>query len=154
MPVQACCKRASSHTGQAPARPATASSRPLANTPCLAPQDLLQRGLLREAAAARDTHSLAWVLATAKEFCVAVAYLHSMDVCHGDLKSSNVLLKAAAATAWDTRGFVAKVCVCVQWLGTGGCSVCLGRRLLSGPPPMPTHCPCRICCAHRCLTLA
>lgn len=52
---------------------------------------------------------LAWVLATAKELCTAVCYLHSMDVVHGDLKSSNVLLKAAAATAWDTRGFVAKV---------------------------------------------
>jgi hypothetical protein len=52
----------------------------------------------------------AWVLSTAKELCLAVAYLHSMDVVHGDLKSSNVLLKAAAATAADTRGFTAKVC--------------------------------------------
>jgi tRNA A-37 threonylcarbamoyl transferase component Bud32 len=40
---------------------------------------------------------------------MAVAYLHAMDVVHGDLKSSNVLLKAAAPSAWDTRGFVAKV---------------------------------------------
>lgn len=38
-----------------------------------------------------------------------MSYLHSMDVVHGDLKSSNVLLKAAALTSWDTRGFVAKV---------------------------------------------
>lgn len=38
-----------------------------------------------------------------------MCYLHSMDVVHGDLKSSNVLLKAAAATPWDSRGFVAKV---------------------------------------------
>jgi len=66
------------------------------------------------------------VLATAKEFCVAVAYLHSMDVVHGDLKSSNVLLKAAAVTAGDTRGFSAKVRAAAEaagraqqmWMGT------------------------------------
>lgn len=72
------------------------------------PQDLLQRGVLSHGALPEASH-LYWVLATAKEFCTAVAYLHSMDVVHGDLKSSNVLLKAAAATAWDSRGFVAKV---------------------------------------------
>jgi hypothetical protein len=71
-------------------------------------QDLLQRGVFSHGSLSGPAH-LCWVLATAKEFCTAVSYLHSMDVVHGDLKSSNVLLKAAAATAWDSRGFVAKV---------------------------------------------
>jgi serine/threonine protein kinase len=38
-----------------------------------------------------------------------VAYLHSMDVVHGDLKGTNVLLKGSAVTRHDGRGFVAKV---------------------------------------------
>lgn len=66
--------------------------------------------MFRQGALLGASH-LCWVLATAKEFCTAVSYLHSMDVVHGDLKSSNVLLKAAAVTAWDSRGFVAKVFV-------------------------------------------
>lgn len=71
---------------------------------------------------------LCWVLATAKEFCTAVSYLHSMDVVHGDLKSSNVLLKAAAVTNWDSRGFVAKVCLaaavveCPKHAAAGSCN--------------------------------
>lgn len=71
-------------------------------------QDVLQRGLFMDPACPGACQP-AWVLATAKEFCVAIAYLHTMDVVHGDLKSSNVLLKAAPLSAWDTRGFVAKV---------------------------------------------
>ncbi len=49
------------------------------------------------------------IIATAKEFCAAVAYLHSMGVVHGDLKSTNVLLRSSAITRWDPRGFAAKV---------------------------------------------
>lgn len=71
-------------------------------------QGALQQGLFKDPSCLNRCHPL-WVLITAKEFCVAVSYLHSMDVVHGDLKSSNVLLKAAAATAVDGRGFVAKV---------------------------------------------
>jgi serine/threonine protein kinase len=71
-------------------------------------QDLLQRGVISQGILPGACH-LCWVLATAKEFCTAVSYLHFMDVVHGDLKSSNVLLKAAAVTNWDSRGFVAKV---------------------------------------------
>lgn len=33
------------------------------------------------------------IIRTAKEVATAVAYLHAMDVVHGDLKSANVLLK-------------------------------------------------------------
>lgn len=83
---------------------------PAAWKPHLLPsQDLLQRGVFSQGTLPPSCHSC-WVLATAKEFCTAVAYLHSMDVVHGDLKSSNVLLKAAGVTPWDSRGFVAKVC--------------------------------------------
>eukprot|EP00775_Hariotina_reticulata_P005410 gene5410-5643_t len=71
-------------------------------------QEVLQRGAFMDPAVPGCCNP-AWVLSTAKELCVAVAYLHSMDVVHGDLKSSNVLLKAAATTAADTRGFTAKV---------------------------------------------
>lgn len=71
-------------------------------------QGVLQRGLFMDPTCASRCNALA-VLMTAKEFCTAVAYLHSMDVVHGDLKSSNVLLKAAATTPLDGRGFTAKV---------------------------------------------
>ncbi|KIZ05372.1 Serine/threonine-protein kinase HT1 [Monoraphidium neglectum] len=52
---------------------------------------------------------LDFVLATAKEVCAAVAYLHGCGVVHGDLKATNVLLKGAAATRHDGRGFCARV---------------------------------------------
>lgn len=71
-------------------------------------QGALQRGLFVDPQCPLRCNLL-WVLITAKEFCVAVAYLHAMDVVHGDLKSSNVLLKAAATTPLDGRGFQAKV---------------------------------------------
>jgi hypothetical protein len=36
-------------------------------------------------------------------------YLHSLGVLHGDVKGANVLLKTAAPTPYDGRGFVCKV---------------------------------------------
>ena len=49
------------------------------------------------------------VLLTAKEVATALAYLHSMRVVHGDLKSANVMLRGAPLTPTDDRGFEAKV---------------------------------------------
>lgn len=66
-----------------------------------------------------------FVLATAKEFCAAIAYLHSMDVVHGDLKSTNVLLKSAAKTKYDQRGFTAKAS---RWRWCKFCQSLLSMR--------------------------
>ena len=53
--------------------------------------------------AARDA-AAAW--ACLKDVAAGLAYLHSLGVLHGDLSTSNVLLRS---TASDPRGFVAKV---------------------------------------------
>ena len=49
---------------------------------------------------------LSCIIRTAKEVAGAMAYLHSMDMLHGDLTGSNILLCASDV---DERGFVAKV---------------------------------------------
>ena len=36
-------------------------------------------------------------------------YLHSIGIMHSDLKAANVLLKSAAVTQDDPRGFICKV---------------------------------------------
>jgi serine/threonine protein kinase len=46
------------------------------------------------------------ILATAKEIAGAMIYLHSVDILHGDLTGSNVLLSCSNG---DARGFSAKV---------------------------------------------
>ena len=50
-----------------------------------------------------------FIFRTAKEVAGAMAYLHSMDLLHGDLTGSNILLCASDV---DERGFIAKVNVC------------------------------------------
>ena len=47
-----------------------------------------------------------FILRTAKEVASAMAYLHSIDVLHGDLTGSNILLNSMDQ---DARGFVGKV---------------------------------------------
>ena len=37
-------------------------------------------------------------------------YLHSIGIMHSDLKAANVLLKSAAVTQDDPRGFICKAC--------------------------------------------
>ena len=44
---------------------------------------------------------------TAREIASGMAYLHNMDILHGDLTAGNILLSSADAT--DARGFTAKV---------------------------------------------
>jgi serine/threonine protein kinase len=64
------------------------------------------------AAATAATAAARWaaVLATAREVCSALAYLHgpAVRVAHGDVQPGNVLLRGAAQGRWDGgRGFVA-----------------------------------------------
>ena len=42
-------------------------------------------------------------------------YLHSLGVLHGDVKGANVLLRTAAPSPYDGRGFVckARACACM-----------------------------------------
>ncbi len=44
---------------------------------------------------------------TAREIASGMAYLHGMDILHGDLTAGNILLSSADAA--DARGFTAKV---------------------------------------------
>ena len=55
-----------------------------------------------------DEPDLAALLATASEVASAMTYLHSLDILHGDLTGSNILL-CSSTRPTDSRGFVAKV---------------------------------------------
>ena len=48
------------------------------------------------------------LLLTALELATALAYLHGVDIMHGDLTGGNVLLHSAPVTPTDPRGFVVK----------------------------------------------
>ena len=46
------------------------------------------------------------IVLTARDIASAMAYLHSLDIIHGDLKAQNVLLQTCEQ---DERGFICKV---------------------------------------------
>ncbi len=75
------------------------------------------------AGALPQTHVLMCLL----DIASAMAYLHSVGVLHGDLKSANVLLKS---TATDLRGYVCK-------LADFGCGA-VARCLLHARPCLPS----------------
>jgi len=49
------------------------------------------------------------LLLTALELAKALAYLHRLDIMHGDLTGGNVMLHSAPVTKQDPRGFTVKV---------------------------------------------
>jgi serine/threonine protein kinase len=53
------------------------------------------------------------VYATARDIACAMAYVHSKDIIHGDLRGDSLGL---ASSPQDQRGFIAKVSFCGVWL--------------------------------------
>jgi serine/threonine protein kinase len=74
-------------------------------------QDAVDRGWLYTRTASHFTGvtELKKLLLTALELADALAYLHSVDVMHGDLTGGNVLLHSSPITPTDPRGFIVKV---------------------------------------------
>ena len=66
--------------------------------------------------------------------CSAMAYLHSLDILHGDLSSNNILL---ACNNDDQRGFTAKVADfgLARMLGPGDCMQTRAIGTITHMPP-------------------
>ena len=74
----------------------------------------MERGWFRRRGSLYDLDYTS-IIRTTKEVAGAMAYLHSVDLLHGDLTGSNILLCASDV---DERGFIAKVCYAyASWLG-------------------------------------
>lgn len=72
--------------------------------------DAVDRGwLLDQASHFSGVLGLNKLLLTALELAGALAYLHRLDIMHGDLTGGNVMLHSAPATEQDQRGFTVKV---------------------------------------------
>ncbi|KAL3144130.1 hypothetical protein ABBQ32_003920 [Trebouxia sp. C0010 RCD-2024] len=70
-------------------------------------QDALDRGWFRSRKVVMDgSADLESIIITAIEIASAMAYLHGLDILHGDLSGNNILL---ACNSDDERGFTAKV---------------------------------------------
>jgi serine/threonine protein kinase len=65
--------------------------------------------LLDEASHFSGVLGLNKLLLTALELAKALAYLHRLDIMHGDLTGGNVMLHSAPVTKQDPRGFTVKV---------------------------------------------
>lgn len=73
-------------------------------------QDAVDRGwLLDEASHFSGVLGLNRLLLTGLELAKALAYLHRLDILHGDLTGGNVMLTSAPVTKDDPRGFTVKV---------------------------------------------
>lgn len=73
-------------------------------------QDAVDRGwLLDEASHFSGVLGLTRLLLTGLELAKAMAYLHRLDILHGDLTGGNVMLTSAPVTKDDPRGFTVKV---------------------------------------------
>ena len=69
----------------------------------------MDRGwLLDEASHFSGVLGLNRLLLTGLELAKALAYLHRLDILHGDLTGGNVMLSAAPVTKDDPRGFTVK----------------------------------------------
>ncbi|KAL3151455.1 hypothetical protein ABBQ38_012460 [Trebouxia sp. C0009 RCD-2024] len=72
--------------------------------------DAVDRGwLLDEASHFSGVLGLNRLLLTGLELAKALAYLHRLDILHGDLTGGNVMLTSAPVTKDDPRGFTVKV---------------------------------------------
>lgn len=70
----------------------------------------MDRGwLLDEASHFSGVLGLNRLLLTGLELAKALAYLHRLDILHGDLTGGNVMLTSAPVTKDDPRGFTVKV---------------------------------------------
>ena len=73
-------------------------------------QDAVDRGWLRTQADHEEGQlHLRRLLLTGLEVATAMAYLHGVDITHGDLTGGNILLHSAPVTPKDARGFTVKV---------------------------------------------
>ena len=77
---------------------------------CFRLQDAVDKGwLLTQPSHLSSKVCLKKLLQTALELANAMAYLHGVDIMHGDLTGGNIMLHSAAVTASDPRGFTIKV---------------------------------------------
>lgn len=120
-------------------------------------QDAVDRGwLLDEASHFSGVLGLNRLLLTALELAKALAYLHRLDILHGDLTGGNVMLTSQPATQDDPRGFTVKVCTYPQTLRTNSKPErlhCQGRIFLVSTDTPSAHSGLRFCMPLLCLLL-